>query len=146
MALDFSLSDGEVLEVNITTFCLALWPQSGTTGNLIRSAPGAITFIHRQAASTLLSRIVRLSDLNDFLAVSVFDGRVTETRLHQASCDVLQGGVAFNLPDRAHVLTRRNFTTERLRTRSLTGAFTHEGTLGDQMLQRPIIPSSNDGK
>ncbi len=71
---------------------------------------------------------------------------MTEIRRDQVSCAVLQGGITFNLPDRAHDLTRWTVAIERLRRHSLAGAFTQADTLGDQVLQRPIIPSPNNGQ
>jgi hypothetical protein len=135
-----------VLEVNDTTVRLDLWPQSRTTGNFIRSSQGALVFVHHQAASTLLSRTVQLPDLNDPLALAMFDGRVTEIRRDQVSYAVLQGGITFNLPDRAQVLTRWNVAIRRLWRHSPAGAFTQTDSRRAQVLERPITSSSDNGQ
>jgi hypothetical protein len=140
------LSVGEVLAVDDTTVRLALWPESRTTGNLIRSAQGVLAFVHREVAYTVRIRTVRLPNLNDPLALAVFDGRVTEVRRDQVSYAVLQSGITFNLPDRAQVLTRWNATIEQLRRHTPAGSFAQTDPERDPGLERPVTSSPDNGQ
>ncbi|MBB2926905.1 pyridoxamine 5'-phosphate oxidase family protein [Paraburkholderia silvatlantica] len=110
------LSAGEILAVNATTLLIAIWPQSGTTANLMRDGRLTLSLVHDGALLEIRARSHAVAQRQTALALSVFRVEIESVTEHRAKYAEVLSGVTFRLYESAQVLARWREQIAMLRT------------------------------
>lgn len=110
------LSVGEVLVLDNIHLRIGLWPNSGSSANLIRTGQGTPPFVHDATAFALGRHTCRGRNFDEPEQLAVFDGEITNIGRVVASYVVLRSDITFDPPDESAVLDRWKATLDALRS------------------------------
>jgi hypothetical protein len=109
------VSAGEVLLAGEADVRLALWPDSRTTANVVRTGRALLVVVLDGACYRLRLSLARAPSGGADAELSFFTGAVVEVTADRATYAVLDAGVAFSLRDPGPTLARWARTTAALR-------------------------------
>ena len=109
------VSVGEVVATDASTLRIALWPQSTTTQNIIRTGKAMLVLFYKGKACYITLSLEQLPALdNPHYLRARFEAKVTHFREDIAKYADITSGVKINLKESEEVLERWQATIEEL--------------------------------